>query len=153
MGPLGGTARIKGEHMILTVAAVMTPATVLIFVAFLNQRKKPGLRTPATLCLLSSVFGTSLGWLGIAICRFQAEPCYLDLKLTALGGALILYPICLSGRWFAWWVAAMLKRQPPEPRALFRIAGVAIDVGDIVVWTCIVAYGWYLVGVLSLPSI
>jgi hypothetical protein len=149
---------IDGD-MIAAVAAIMTPMTVLIFIAFLSQRKKPGLRIPATICLLSSILGTSLGWVGlVGMCEFQDNLALLrwSMKLVLLGGALVMYPILVCPRWLAYWVASILKRQPPEPRALFRISGFPITLWllfDTLRWALIIISLFGLVDLWRLASI
>ncbi len=132
-----------GGEMIAAVAAIMTPMTVLILIAFVSQRKQPRLRIPATICLISSIVGTSLGWVGLAgISKFQDDLALLrwSMKLVFLGGALVMYPILVCPRWFAYWVAGILKRQPAEARALFSISGITITS-----WSFFNALRWGLI--------
>ena len=72
------------EEMIrynLTIHMIFTVISVMLFVVFLKQRKKPRFKLPATVCVLSSAVGTSLAWLAYVVDMYQKEAFYLSLKL------------------------------------------------------------------------
>lgn len=134
-------------------AVVFSLISVPIFIAFLNQRKKPGFKTPATICLVSSLVGTGLAWLAFVTSKYEEEPSFIPLKVMVLGGVLICSPICLLPKWFMDWVIRTLKLQPREHRVLFRIGKTDIWFGDILRVIVLMIYGWILIAIWSLAPI
>ena len=112
-------------------AVICTVISVMLFVAFLKQRKNPRFKFPATVCLLSSAFGTSLVWLAPIVYMYQKEVSYLSLKLIALGGAFIVCPFALFGRWFVDYLVTIFKLNPREQRILFHIGKIGFRFSDI----------------------
>lgn len=123
-------------------AVIFTVISVMLLVVFLKQRKKPRFKLPATVCVLSSAFGTSLAWLAYVFDIYQKEVSYLSLKLTALGGIFILFPFILFGDWFFYYIINVFKLKPHEQRVLFHIGKIGVRFGDIMRLVIIILFGY-----------
>jgi hypothetical protein len=113
-------------------AVIFTVISVMLFIVFLKQRKKPRFKLPATACVLSSAIGTSLAWLAYIVNIYQKEAFYLSLKLLMLGGVFIFFPIILFGDWFVYYLLDVFNRKPHEQRILFHIGKIGIRFIDII---------------------
>ena len=123
-------------------AVVYTVISLTMFVAFLKQCKKPRFKLPATICLISSAFGTGLAWLAPVAYMYQKEVSLLSLKMVMLGGIFILFPFTLFGDWFVYYLLDILKRKPREQRILFHIGKIGIRFGDIMRVIILILYGY-----------
>ena len=126
----------------MSYAVILTVFSLMLFVAFLKQRKKPRFKLPATICLLSSAFGTGLVWLAHIVYMYQKEMSLLRLKMVMLGGIFILFPFALFGRWFVYYLLDIFKRKPREQRILFHIGKIGIRFGDIMRVIILILYGY-----------
>jgi hypothetical protein len=132
----------------MTDAVILTVISLMLFAVFLKQRKKPRFKLPATLCLLSSAFGTSLAWLAYVVYMYQKEAFYLSLKLRTLGGIFILFPFILFGDWFVYYIIDIFKLKPHKQRILFHIGKIGIRFIDIIRVIILIAYGYYFLRIL-----
>lgn len=129
-------------------AVIYTVVSVMLLVAFLKQRKKPRFKLPATVCLLSSAFGTILVWLAPIVFTYQKEVSYLSLKLIALGGAFILCPFALFGGWFVDYLVIIFKLKPREQRILFHIGKIGIRFSDIIGVIIAILFGYLVLRIM-----
>jgi len=129
-------------------AVILTVFSLMFLVAFLKQRKKPRFKLPATVCLLSSAFGTGLAWLAYVVDMYQKEVSLLNLKLRTLGGIFILFPFILFGDWFVYYIIDIFKLKPHKQRILFHIGKIGIRFIDIIRVIILIAYGYYFLRIL-----
>jgi len=129
-------------------AVICTVISVMLLVAFLKHRKKPRFKLPATVCLLSSAFGTILVWLAPVVYIYQKEVSYLSLKLIALGGAFILYPFVLFSGWVVDYLAIIFKLNPREQRILFHIGKIGIRFSDIIGVIIMILFGYLVLHIM-----
>jgi hypothetical protein len=134
-------------------AVILTVISLMLFVAFLKQRKKPRFKLPATICVLSSAIGTSLAWLAYVVDMYQKETFYLNLKLRTLGGIFILFPFILFGDWFVYYMLDIFKRKPHEQRILFHIGKIGIRFIDIIRVIILIPYGYYFFRILLMKEL
>jgi hypothetical protein len=83
---------------------------------------------------------------------YQKEVSYLSLKLVTLGGVFILFPFILFGDWFVDYVLNIFKRNPFEPRILFRIGKIGISYVEIIKALMLIAYGYCFLRILLMKE-
>lgn len=132
----------NGIFVFVYGAVICTFFSVMLFVAFLKQRKKLCFKLHSTICLLTSVVGTSLLWLAPIVDIYQKEASLLRLKLVMLGGAFILYPFALFGDWFGDYLVITFKLQRRTQRILFHIGKIAIRFSDIMKVIVMIFFGY-----------